>query len=70
MPTKYPMRTEHTAETQFPNGSKVILRGCRYCQLGTVSRIERREVSAYLIDLDYLARHRSELLVLAEETAN
>lgn len=51
---------------QFPIGSRVLLKGCRFGQPGTVLRIERRKVVVYWRDLDYLSRHSVESLMLAE----
>ncbi len=50
----------------FPIGAKVRLRGCAFGQPGTVLRIERRKVVVFWHDLDYLARHSPESLMLAE----
>jgi len=48
-------------------GSKVYLRGCAFGEPGTVLRIERRKVVVLWHDLDYLARHSAESLMLAPE---
>lgn len=50
---------------QFPIGAKVRLRGCAFGEPGTVLRIERRKVVVLWHDLDYLARHNSDSLILA-----
>jgi hypothetical protein len=44
----------------------VRLRGCAFGEPGTVLRIERRKVVVLWHDLDYLARHSPDSLVLAE----
>ena len=50
----------------FPIGAKVQLKACNFGQPGTVLRIERRKVVVLWHDLDYLARHSPESLMLAE----
>jgi hypothetical protein len=48
-------------------GSTVFLKGCPYGQPGTVVRIERNRAVILWPDLDYLARHNPESLMLAPE---
>ena len=48
----------------IPIGAKVRLRGCAFGEPGTVLRIERRKVVVLWHDLDYLARHSPDSLVL------
>ena len=48
----------------FPIGAKVRLLGCAFGEPGTVLRIERRKVVVLWHDLDYLARHSPDSLVL------
>ena len=48
----------------FPISAKVRLRGCAFGEPGTVLRIERRKVVVLWHDLDYLARHSPDSLVL------
>jgi len=50
----------------FAIGAKVRLRGCAFGEPGTVLLIERRKVVVLWHDLDYLARHSPDSLVLAE----
>ena len=47
-------------------GSKVYLRACAFGEPGTVLSIERRKVVVLWHDLDYLARHSPDSLVLVE----
>jgi hypothetical protein len=49
----------------FPIGAKVRLRACAFGEPGTLLRIERRKVVVYWHDLDYLARHKPDCLVMA-----
>jgi hypothetical protein len=56
-----------TAAEQFPIGAKVRLRGCAFGEPGTVLRIEQRKVVVLWHDLDYLARHSPESLMLTGE---
>ncbi len=48
-------------------GSKVFLKGCAFGQPGTVVRIERNRAVVLWHDLDYLARHGLESLMLTGE---
>jgi hypothetical protein len=50
----------------FPIGSLVRLRGCAFGEPGAVLRIERRKVVVYWQDLDFLARHSLESLMLVD----
>lgn len=56
-----------TAAEKFSIGAKVRLRGCAFGEPGTVLRIERRKVVVLWHDLDYLARHTPESLMLTGE---
>ena len=56
-----------TAAEQFSIGAKVRLRSCAFGEPGTVLRIEHRKVVVLWHDLDYLARHSPESLVLTAE---
>jgi hypothetical protein len=51
--------------TPIPIGAKVRLRGFAFGEPGTVLRIERRKVVVCRHDLDYLARHKPDCLVMA-----
>ena len=48
----------------FAVGDSVYLRGARFGEPGTVLRVERRKVVVLWHDLDYLARHSPDSLVL------
>lgn len=52
---------------QFSIGAKVRLRGCAFGEPGTVLRIEQRKLVVLWHDLDYLARHSPESLMLTGE---
>jgi hypothetical protein len=49
----------------FAIGAKVRLRGCAFGEPETAFRTERCKVVVYWHDLDYLARHKPDCLVLA-----
>jgi hypothetical protein len=51
----------------FAIGAKVRLRHCAFGEPGTVLRVERRMVVVLWHDLDYLARHSPESLMLATQ---
>jgi hypothetical protein len=48
---------------QFPVGSRVLLKGCRFGEPGTVLRIQRRKVATLRPDLDYIGRHSPDSLM-------
>jgi hypothetical protein len=56
-----------TAAEQFSIGAMVRLRSCAFGEPGTVLRIEQRKVIVLWRDLDYLARHSPESLMLSGE---
>lgn len=51
----------------FAIGAKVLLRHCAFGEPGTVLRIERGKLVVHWHDLDCLARHSPESLMLAAE---
>ncbi len=51
----------------FAIGAKVRLRHCAFGEPGTVLRIERSKLVVLWHDLDFLARHSPESLMLAAE---
>jgi hypothetical protein len=48
----------------FPIGAKVLLRACAVGEPGTVLRVERGKLVVLWHDLDHLARHGPESLML------
>ena len=51
----------------FAVGAKVLLRHCAFGEPGTVLRIERSKLVVLWPDLDFLARHSPETLMLTAE---
>ena len=51
----------------FALGAKVLLRHCPFGEPGTALRIERCKLVVHWHDLDCLARHRPESLMLSAE---
>ena len=60
-------RDEPQSKRTFAVGDRVFLRGCAFGEPGTILRIEQRKVVILWHDLDYLARHSAESLMLARE---